>query len=302
MHWLAKATVQKVIGLLPDPERWNYVLQRHVLRSLPRRDSTFLWQLTTTTKHLSTIREVDPDSDIASLAFFEFGAGWDLIGPLAFAALGVRDQTVVDLRSNVRLELIDDARSRLVPLLRKVGCEPTRDLGSVSIASVEELHERFGIKYVAPADARATGFPDETFDVITSTATLEHIPPREIAEILRESARILRPGGLFVAAIDLQDHYSYVDPGINVYNFLRYEDRTWGWINSKVHHQNRLRGSDYLVLAANSPLDLVLERSDEPRRDLAALARTPLATRFRSYERDDLATRGMRLVLRRPQT
>jgi len=301
MRWVAKAAVQKLIGLLPDPERWNYVLQRHVMKSLPRGDSVFVWKLATTVRHLETVRDLDPEADVSSLAFFEFGAGWDLTGPLAFSALGVTDQTLVDVRRNVRLGLVNDALVRVPPLLRKLGHEPTRDLGNAPIASVDELQERTGIKYIAPADARATGFPDGTFDVITSTVTLEHVPRGQIAEILHESARILRPGGLFSAVIDMQDHYSYFDSRISVYNFLRYEDRTWGWIDSNVHHQNRLRASDYLALGADSRFDLVLDKRVELRsEDFAALARTPLATRFRQYERTDLAARGMRVVFRKP--
>ena len=73
-------------------------------------------------------------------------------------------------------------------------------------------------------DARASGLHAGCVDIITSTNTLEHIPPGEIAAILRECARLLREGGLMSSSIDLQDHYHWFDKNISVYNFLRFSD------------------------------------------------------------------------------
>jgi len=39
MRWLAKAALQRGLGVLPQGERLNYVFQRHVLRSLPAGDA-----------------------------------------------------------------------------------------------------------------------------------------------------------------------------------------------------------------------------------------------------------------------
>ena len=41
MRWVAKAAVQRGLGVLPQGERLNYVFQRHVLRSLPASESVF---------------------------------------------------------------------------------------------------------------------------------------------------------------------------------------------------------------------------------------------------------------------
>ncbi len=301
MRWIAKALVQKVISILPQPDRWNYVFQRRVTRGFPRTDQDFSAKLDWAVRQLAVLRE-NPALEIPASQFYEFGAGWDLIQPLAYHALGVERQTVVDIRPNVRLELVNDAIRRVGPLLERMGHPPERRFDTAPLSSSDELERRFEIRYLAPADARATGLGNDSIDVITSTETLEHIPAPDVAAILRESARILRPEGLWSGVIDMQDHYSFFDPHINVYNYLRYSDRVWRLINSDVHYQNRLRNSDYLSLAGESGLELVLERrgpvSDE---DLEALAGIPLAPRFRAYEREDLAIKWTLIVLRKPR-
>jgi SAM-dependent methyltransferase len=47
------------------------------------------------------------------------------------------------------------------------------------------------------------GFPEDYFDRIFSISTIEHIPAAELGPLMREISRILRPGGRFVATIDL---------------------------------------------------------------------------------------------------
>jgi ubiquinone/menaquinone biosynthesis C-methylase UbiE len=47
-------------------------------------------------------------------------------------------------------------------------------------------------------NAEATGFPDQTFDLVTSQILLHETSPEAIGVILRESHRVLRPGGVAV--------------------------------------------------------------------------------------------------------
>lgn len=51
-------------------------------------------------------------------------------------------------------------------------------------------------------DATALPFPDASFDVVYSFATLHHIPSRELrAQAVKEAARALRPGGHYIVSV-----------------------------------------------------------------------------------------------------
>ena len=288
MRWLAKALLQKSLGVLPQAERANYVLQRHVTGSLPGTEAGFGRRFRRAVKHLAAFEEHGPKRPLAETVFYEFGAGWDLAVPLSLWALGVDRQVLVDLRPHVRVELVNVTIERL----RRMSTErPLREPGG-PIASLEELEPRFGIRYLAPRDARATELPAASVDVVTSTSTLEHIPEEDLVPLLAECRRLLGPDGVLSSRIDLSDHYSHFDRSLSPYNFLRYSDRTWALLNSSLLHQNRLRRPDYVSALERAGFTVVAEKPWRPRAELP----NDLAPRFRSYEPEDLAVIGLRIV------
>ena len=303
MRWLAKAALQRGLGVLPQGERLNYVFQRRVLRSLPAGDAALRRKFSRALQHLGVYREHASAAPPEEATFYEFGAGWDLAIPLAYALLGVGGQVLVDIRPSARLELVNDSLAsfeRLRPELEAEAGSELRPLGG-PLSSLAELETRFGIRYLAPCDARDTGLPEGSIDFASSTDTCEHIPEADLAAIFRETRGLLRAGGAFSCRIDLQDHYTYFDRSLSRYNFLRFSDGTWRLVNSPLHFQNRLRSPDYLRLVREAGLELVVERpsgpSDEGREELRSL---PLAARFRGYSEDELGVTVLSFVALRP--
>ena len=288
MRWLAKAFLQKTLSAFPQAERANYVLQRHVTRSLPGPEAGFRRRFGRAVRHVDAYAEHGPERPLGEAVFYEFGAGWDLAVPLSLWSLGVERQVLVDLRPNVRLELVNTSIERLGRLVSKRGLRSPEG----PIASMEELEPRFGIRYLAPLDARARGLPPGSVDFVTSTSTLEHIPEEELVPLLVECRRLLRPDGAVSSRIDLSDHFSHFDHSLSPYNYLRYSDRTWRLVNSKLLHQNRLRRSDYVSAFDRAGLTVVAERTWQPSVNLPE----DIDSRFRDFYPEDLAVLRLRLV------
>jgi SAM-dependent methyltransferase len=303
MRWVAKAALQKWIGALPHGERLNYVFQRHVLRSLPSGDAALRQKFSRAVQHLAAYEEHGPATPASEATFYEFGAGWDLAIPLAYGLLGVGSQVLVDIRPSARVELVNDSLAsfeRLRGELEGIAGRELRPAGA-PISRLEELEERVAIRYLAPCDARATGLPGESIDFVSSTDTCEHIPGAELDEIFRECHRLLRPGGAFSCRIDLQDHYAYFDRSLSKYNFLRYSDRAWRLVNSPLHHQNRLRSPEYLLLVRDAGFELVVEKPSGPSEaGLKELESLPLAPRFRRFPPEELGVTVLSFVAVRP--
>jgi SAM-dependent methyltransferase len=304
VRWLAKAAAQRAFGLLPNQgEGLNYALQRHVIRSLPASEGTFRKKFSRAVQHLRLYEEHASGPPAAEATFYEFGAGWDLTIPLAFTALGVPRQILVDIRPVVRPALVNDSLSLYARLWTELQAEAERNLtplGAPTIASTPELEPRFGIRYLAPCDARATGLPDASVDFISSTDVCEHIPEPDLAAILRECGRLLPPGGLLSFRIDLADHYSYFDKSLSRYHFLRYDDRRWGWANSPLQYQNRLRVTDYRRLVDGAGFEVVSWSPSLPKNAVAELNGLPLAPHFRDgYTPEELGVTVLSFVARR---
>jgi SAM-dependent methyltransferase len=66
------------------------------------------------------------------------------------------------------------------------------------------LNRRFGTRVRLVSDVlERADLPDASFDRAVSISTLEHVPEAHIPGILAHVRRLLRPGGLLVASVDL---------------------------------------------------------------------------------------------------
>src|SRR5262245_41037497 len=74
----------------------------------------------------------------------------------------------------------------------------------VEPTSIAHLNRAFGTDVrLINATLQDVQLPPESIDVAYSISTIEHIPVDELPSLMREIARVLRPGGAFVATVDL---------------------------------------------------------------------------------------------------
>jgi len=135
-----------------------------------------------------------------SLCSYEFlGQGGILLDPSPSGAGG----EAPDLHrssAHVRLNLVNDS----IELLRSANIPGAVRIPERSVNSLEDLFRYYAIEYKAPCDARRTGLPARSINVVTSTYTLEHIPPNDLLLILQECSRILVDGGVMSHLIDIR--------------------------------------------------------------------------------------------------
>jgi SAM-dependent methyltransferase len=301
VNWKYKALLQGCFSTIPLGEPLNYFFQKHVTKTLPMPDAKFANMVSVARTHLDFLRQYWP-RPLSQATFYEFGAGWDMAVPLTFYALGVDRQILVDIRRLLRIELVNDtvAKYQRLTFDEEIARKPGFYVNGGQRDPSAVLREQYGIEYKAPCDARQTGLPTASIDCITSTDTLEHIPPPSLRAILKECHRLLRDDGVMSFQIDYQDHYSYFDKNISVYNFLQYSDRAWRLFSPPLQYQNRLRHRDYLSLLDQAGFEILEERrQDGSKSDCRIIERLPVNQRFKNYSGSELAVRKALLVARK---
>ena len=307
MDYRLKAAIGWGLSVVPGGRALHSIVQRRVTKTLPMPEQDFADRCEIALQHLHAVRQ-HLGQPLEEARFFEFGAGWDLIVPQVYFSAGVRHQHIVDLHRLVSPDLVEDANRRL----RRIGaitstqthqtCVSLEALPDQNGKPLNAMLSELGIVYQAPADATNTGLPDASFDVVTSSLVLEHVPGPVIGAIFREMFRIVRPGGVVSSSIDMSDHYSHADPAVAPWNFLRYGSTTWRLMNPPILYQNRLRTSEQLELIRASGLKVV---STLPRYVGSVASFESIRPRFaKEYsdwaQADDLRTTQLHVVATRP--
>lgn len=303
--WILKAIVQKAISWLPASNRLNYFFQKHVTKGVFLTDAYFEDRLTHARAHLDFHARFSDGQPLRRT--LEIGTGWYPVVPIAMFLSGADEIDSVDismltnaghLRTTFAkfIEHYNDGRLAryLQPdmdrwrVLRELDSRPGLDLPQL----LERLHLRYHVR-----DARQLPMADGHFDLISSNNTFEHIDPDVLKGILAEFVRVLRPGGVQSHFIDMSDHFAHFDRSITIYNFLRFTDAQWAWIDNSVQPQNRLRIDDYVAMyeALGIPITHSTFQAGSP----ARVRQVPLAGRFREMPVERVAISHCHFVSRR---
>jgi Methyltransferase domain len=301
VSWLVKALAQRAIGALPNPHYWNELLQERITHSVDLTRERFEDSLRNCKNHLEQFEGAGgAAASGAGFSAFELGTGWFPVVALGFFLRGAREVWTWDVAPLLTLDRLKRTAGHFLDLAERPGsaggflarpervarlreamalCDRPNGLGPA------EILERLDIRYRV-GDASKSNLPPQSVDLIVSDVVLEYLSSRELSELLQEFRRIATPTAVLSHTIGLADQYAARDPSITPFNFLRFSDRTWRWLNNPIIPLNRLRISDYRQAFGENGFRLLNEFSR--RGDAADLARTELAPRFRAYSMEDL--------------
>jgi hypothetical protein len=176
-------------------------------------------------------------------------------------------------------------------------CRSTRILEQIAaVRSFDELYHHLGFEYVVRSDGRLDDFRDNTFRLVVSGGVLEHVQIDAVGGLMRDTYRVLTPGGWGVHSIDTSDHLSHYDASVSKKMYLRFSENTWKRLfENDIQYINRLQRSEWRRLFESQGFELLDEDSREV--DISALK---LAPRYAGMNRNDLASTVVRLAMRKP--
>ena len=256
--WILKAAVQKTISILPFKERINFFFQRHITKAVKLSDEHFNWKVNHAKDHINHF--CFNGGTINNKIVVELGTGWYPIIPIAMFLNGAKKVISYDIQNWLTKDTIITSIERLVQ---------AKNNGSLPIELSADSFKRWSVltQIVAEKDeielnemksrllfetkiqdARSSGLPNESIDLICSNNTFEHIFQDVLQGILIEFKRILKKDGRMSHFIDLTDHFAHFDKSISTYNYLKFSKLEWRIIDNDIQPQNRLRWFEYKIM------------------------------------------------------
>ena len=253
--WKQKAIVQKITSFLPFKNKINYLFQKYVTKGINLRDEYFYDRLGHASEHLKIYKKYSgkdfPDTCL------EIGTGWHPTVPISFFLAGTHKTYSVDISFLTSKERIYDTLQKFLQCqkenklkaiinYRQERMDAMLDLvKNYETLSLEEILKKLNITYLIE-DARKLSLPDDSIDLVNSNNTFEHIYPLILSPILKEFKRVVKKrNGVMSHFIDMSDHFAHFDNSISIYNYLKYSNQKWKWIDNSIQPQNRLRIYEY---------------------------------------------------------
>ena len=293
MRWQVKCAIDSVKALLPFQAQLRRLKDRFV-PYVPNADD----DLHTIQQGIRQAQWINPVLPLQGATVLEIGSGWQPMIPVLLSLAGASRVYLTDLNVLLRPDTFSAAlhalRTQRQTIVDELQVDPEtldRVLREDRAVPMQERLEEMRLVYLAPCDCRKLNLPPESLDVVTSRACLEHIPPQVLQDILHESHRLLKRGGLACHWVDPSDHWEHQDKSLSRVNFLKYSDGVFRWTYvNPINYQNRLRHPEYGEMLSKANFRLIREERTLDQASLHSLAHLRLAKRFRRFSHEDLAT------------
>lgn len=293
-NWKIKLVVQKGISFLPASHKINYLFQKYVTKGVILSDEYFFDRLGHGVYHAKAFQKHRSKNPKATL---ELGTGWYPVVPISMFLLGSDNVVTVDITPLMDKEKLTTTITKYLDAIAKKQVdevflqneERIKVLEKLATGSndlsLEDMLVQLKISYLK-TDARKLPFENETFDLIHSNNTYEHIYEPILKNIIKEFKRVQKKDGLQSHFIDMSDHFAHADNSITIYNYLKYTEAKWLRMDNSVQPQNRMRINQYRNLYKDNGLHII-EESLRPG-DAKALESVVLAEPYKSFKKEDV--------------
>src|SRR5690242_10214008 len=104
MRWLLKAAVQGTFALLPNSERWNYLIQKNVIHSFADKKGVISRRFEHCNHHLDYYFQFAQRNEMPD-TILELGTGWIPTVPIALFLCGANRIYTIDIHEHIRQDL-----------------------------------------------------------------------------------------------------------------------------------------------------------------------------------------------------
>lgn len=242
------------------------------------------------------------------LTVLELGSGWTHFYAIFLRLFKNAKITLFDVQDNRNFASLKKRFENLFNLLLTFPSHELSQLGElgqarelleriIAVDSFEKLYRLLNMTYVIDQKGCLDLLPDNAFDVVFSVDVLEHVDKDLVGSSIRGIYRILKPGGISVQQIGLDDHLSHYVPGMPSKNYMRYSSKAWKlYFENRLQYINRLQLPDFLSLFGNNDFELIEQITEED----PGLDKLQLASEYLCFDSKTIRATRAYLVHRKP--
>ena len=193
----------------------------------------------------------------------DLGTGWVHAYGLSAALIRDADQVdmfdVHDLRHWGRFQATIDAtldqilESRLTEDVKQRAVQRAK-----AMRRTDSFDAAYAVARMAYRCGNVLPYPPDTFDRIFSVDVLEHVDASIFSQAARGWFEVLKPGGMFVAQVGLDDHTAMYSDGFGTKRYMRYSELTWRVVlGNSVQYINRLPASAIVSILKDAGFEIV---------------------------------------------
>ncbi len=289
------------LSRLPGGQSLYHAAQRTVTGSGRQTEGRLTGKIEQTIRYWEWLAANVPAACSKEASHLDLGSGWLPSVPMAFHALGISRQYLVDISPHLRPEAVVDTAEMFRSVAPRTGIKFSRlPVAPRRGQSLEATLEPLGMTYAAPYDELA-GRIEGTVSFATATHMLLHLDRTTMLSFCKTVHKLLKPGGYFLAQLHMRQLFGGLNSGTSPFYSLRYSE--WFWeniINSPMMSYNRLRAPDYREILEQAGFEVAhFEVEPGQPEDFALLDRARIHPMFTRYTREELAARGLFFTARK---
>ena len=217
----------------------------------------------------------------------EIGPGDSLFTAVVAHALGAKQTDLVDEGSYASQNVGD--YKRLGALLHGRGLAVPK---FERARNLQDILSEVNARYLTEGLRSLKTVPDKSIDFIFSHAVLEHIDRAEVALLIQETLRVLKPTGVCYHLVDLMDHLG------GKLNNLRFSEKIWesAFFKNAGFYTNRVRFSEFKEIFERAGFEVQFPKVVSWPQIPTPLSK--MAHAFKGYSLDDLRIQGFDVIAR----
>lgn len=217
----------------------------------------------------------------------ELGPGDSIASAVIARAHGVARSYLVDVESYASKDV--GFYQALAASLEQSELQP---LDLTQSGSFEDVLQQCNAEYMTAGLSSLKSIPSGSIDFIWSHSVLEHVRKHELADVLKELKRILKPNGFASHNIDFQDHLA------GALNNLRFSERVWesSLFTQSGFYTNRIPAVTMHRMFRD--VGFKIEREEFGKWPQLPTPRRALHLDFQTYRDEELTNRTSHVLLR----